>query len=83
MRKTRTLLTIIAIIALFWLVRSFLSDTPLPPVVIILILGFLLIMLLVRRSTPRTRQTEEIPPSQRRRRKTDKHKSWITRIDQE
>lgn len=83
MFRKGTLLKIIVIVALIWLVRSFFADTPESPAVLILILGFFVAVLLLPKTKSRQSRKEELPPSQRRNRKNDKHKSWITRIDEE
>lgn len=81
MRKMRTLVVLIAIVALVWLGRSFLSSDSIPPAVLLLILGLLLAALLFRKVSRNPRREIETPPSQRK--KSREHKSWISRIDQD
>lgn len=69
------------VIALVWLVRSFITSDTLSPVALLLILGLFVVALLLRKAKPTPGGSDEVPPSQKRQRKTDKHKSWISRID--
>ncbi|MEL7625344.1 MAG: hypothetical protein AAGU15_00600 [Anaerolineaceae bacterium] len=79
MKKLGTLLSIIAIVALVWLVRSFITSDTLSPVTFMLILGLILAALLISKVSRNSKQDVESPPSQRKR--SHEHKSWITRND--
>ena len=79
-KKLRTLLALIAIVALVWLVRSFISSDTVPPFVLVLILGLLLVALLIRKVSRNSKREVDLPPFQRKR--SHEHKSWISRIDQ-
>lgn len=80
-RKIRNLLVIIAIVALVWLVRSFVSSDSVSPIVLVVILGLLLAAILLRKAPQDPKRNVELPPSQRK--KTHEHKSWISRIDKD
>lgn len=80
-KRVRTLLVIIAIVALVWLGRSFISTDTVSPVTLLLILGLLLAALFFRKISRNSKREVELPPSQRK--KTKEHKSWISRIDQD
>ena len=80
-KKLRTLLSITAIIAVVWLVKSFISSNTVPPAVLILILGLLLLALVISKISRNPKRDVELPPSQRKR--SREHKSWISRIDQD
>jgi len=80
-KKLRKLLSITAIIAVVWLVKSFISSNTVPPAVLILILGLLLLALVISKISRNPKRDVELPPSQRKR--SREHKSWISRIDQD
>lgn len=80
-KKLKTLLSITAIIAVVWLVKSFISSDTVPPAVLVLILGLLLLTLVISKVSRNPKRDVELPPSQRKR--SREHKSWISRIDQD
>ena len=80
-KKLRKLLSITAIIAVAWLVKSFISSDTVPPAVLVLILGLLLLALVITKISRNPKRDVELPPSQRKR--SREHKSWISRIDQD
>lgn len=83
MRKFRTLLTVLAILAAAWLIYSLLSGKALSPMLILGILLLLLFALILPKGaqSPRSRRQSEaeISPSQRKSR--NQHKSWLNRTD--